>query len=102
MNLPRAHQDLSLAFREFNQTSGVLERSYRELEARVEALREELAATRREQRERNAEAERLTERFRQLLAVLPAGVVVLDGAGRVRESNAAARALIGPEVDGAL
>ena len=102
MNLPVAQQDLNLAFREFNQASGVLERSYRDLEARVEGLREELATTRREQGERSAEAERISERFRLLLRVLPAGVIVLDGAGRVRESNAAARDLIGVSIDGEL
>jgi len=101
MNMP-AHNDLKLAFHEFNQASGVLESAYRELDARVDVLRGELAMTRRQQRERSVEAERLTDRFRLLLSVLPAGVIVLDGGGRVRECNAAARRLIGSRIDGAL
>src|SRR5690242_16744456 len=41
------------------------------------------------------ENERLAGRLQHLLQALPAGVVVLDGAGIVRECNRAARALLG-------
>lgn len=45
-------------------------------------------------------AQRLASRHSRLLAVMPAGVVVLDGEGRVQESNAAAIALLGEPLDG--
>ncbi|MCX4187376.1 sensor histidine kinase [Methylophaga sp. OBS4] len=45
-------------------------------------------------------AERLANRHSRLLAVLPAGVVVLDGEGFVQEVNAAAIALLGEPLAG--
>ncbi|WP_430010077.1 sensor histidine kinase [Methylophaga lonarensis] len=52
---------------------------------------------------KNRQAEntrRLENRMTRLMQVLPAGVVVLDGAGRVQQSNAAAIALLGEPLNG--
>jgi len=46
------------------------------------------------------DAERSASRMSRLLAVLPAGVVVLDGEGRVQESNPAATRLLGAPLSG--
>jgi two-component system sensor histidine kinase FlrB len=90
------------AFDAFTQVSGRLIDAYRELETRVAGLQEELARTRGERMQELAEKERLATRLSLLLESLPAGVVVLDGQGIVRESNPEARALLGEELHGAL
>ena len=46
------------------------------------------------------EADRLANRHSRLLAVLPAGVVVIDGEGIVQEANAAAIDLLGEPLSG--
>ena len=69
-----------------------------ELVAQADALETELADLRRARDEEQAENERLGGRLHRLLEVLPAGVVVLDGRGRVSECNAAAQALLGEQL----
>ncbi len=49
---------------------------------------------------RFGEAERLANRLGHLLAVLPAGVIVINGDGQVQEANAAAVALLGAPLVG--
>jgi two-component system sensor histidine kinase FlrB len=49
---------------------------------------------------RVSKANRLASRMTQLLAVLPAGVIVLDGEGCVFECNAAAISLLGQPLEG--
>jgi two-component system sensor histidine kinase FlrB len=90
------------AFDAFIQVSGRLIEAYRELETRVAGLQEELARTRSERMQELAEKERLATRLGLLLESLPAGVVVLDGQGVVREANPEARVLLGEELQGAL
>ncbi len=78
---------LASAFEAFNRHAGSLEASYRELQVQVRSLAAELKAERSaRQRERRAK-ERLDRRLAGLLEVLPGGVLVLDGAGIVREHN---------------
>ncbi|MEJ2645059.1 MAG: ATP-binding protein [Gammaproteobacteria bacterium] len=88
-------RQLQDAFLAFNQMSVQLESSYRELEQRVAELNAELAAARSERLRQLAEKERLANRLELLLEALPGGVVVLDGDGKVREANPAARDLLG-------
>ena len=73
-----------------------LEDTYRTLHEQLQGLRAELARTRGERDRQLRENTRLAQRLQVLLASLPAAVVVLDRAGRVCETNAQARALLGP------
>lgn len=92
---PKRTNDLEEAFGAFQRVSENLSASYRALEQRVSDLTEELrlahAANAREQ----GESGRLANRLAHLLDALPAGVVVLDGHGRVQEFNPAAVDLLG-------
>lgn len=88
-------QALENAFQVFNQVSAQLAVSYQQLQQRVETLSQELAYSRSERMRQLAEKEKLAERLAKLLETLPAGVVLLDGAGRVREINPIARDLLG-------
>lgn len=88
-------EQLQEAFRAFNEISLQLAASYRDLEARVAQLNEELAAARSERLLQLAEKERLANRLTRLLEALPGGVVVLDGNGAVQECNPVAADLLG-------
>lgn len=89
---PQALED---AFSAFNRLSEELTVSYRDLEGRVHQLNAELSAARSERVQQLAEKERLVNRLERLLAALPGAVVVLDGAGRIQESNPTASDLLG-------
>ncbi len=88
------------AFETFNRLSANLTRSYEALQARVAQLTAELAEARSERLRQLAEKERLANRLAQLLDALPAGVLLLDERGRVREANPAARSLFGADIEG--
>ncbi|MEM7280098.1 MAG: ATP-binding protein [Pseudomonadota bacterium] len=79
-------QQLAQAFETFNAMSSQLDRSYRELELRVATLNKQL------QRQRD-EKERLADRLSRVIATLPAGVLLLDSNGVVRECNQYAKRL---------
>jgi two-component system sensor histidine kinase FlrB len=92
--------ELERAFHTFNQLSCELERTYHALEERAAALTVELEEAR-NARERAAEqAERTAERLQSLLGTLPAGVVVVDEAGTIQETNRAADEILGGAVTG--
>lgn len=76
--------------------------SYRSLEQRVKLLNDQLATLSAERVQQVTEKERLANRMEQLLNVLPAGVVVLDGSGNVQQCNPAAIELLGEPLQGAL
>jgi len=63
-------------------------------------LTNELIRSRHEQDQSSQEATRIANRMTRLLAVLPAGVIVLDGEGFVLECNDAAIALLGEPLAG--
>ncbi|HWQ94297.1 MAG TPA: ATP-binding protein [Gammaproteobacteria bacterium] len=88
-------QGLEDAFHVFTQVSEQLSASYLVLENRVAQLTDELAAARSERLLQLAEKERLANRLTHLLTVLPAGVVVLNGVGRIQEYNPLAVSLLG-------
>jgi two-component system sensor histidine kinase FlrB len=69
-------------------TRGLLEARIRQLDAEVVRLRDQRL-------HELEEKERLADRLARLVRALPAGVVVLDGQGRVTEANPAAHALLG-------
>jgi two-component system sensor histidine kinase FlrB len=93
---------LSGVMQAFTAASERLATSYRDLECRVDELSEEVAALTRERLRQLTEKERLANRLERMLDVLPAGIVVLDGAGYVEQCNPAAVDLLGEPLQGAL
>ena len=92
MKMSEAHQEnkaqrLTDAFELFNQLSENLAQSYQGLESQVARLTEELAAARNERLKTLLEKEKITLRLQQILAALPAGVVILDDSGKVIDCN---------------
>jgi len=87
--------ELESAFHLFNQCAENLTRSYQALEKQVVHLNSELDVVKGERLQQLAEKERLASRLSDLLSALPAGVVVIDGTGTVREYNPAAEELLG-------
>ena len=85
-----SQNDLADAFAQFNHAAEHLVEAYRTLERRSEQLHRELAAARDERMKQLTEKERLADRLQRLLAELPAGVLVIDAQGTVREANASA------------
>lgn len=88
MPLPRVQntRELQQAFASFNQLSQQLIDSYQTLENRVARLGDTLS---------HEQTPGISTRHRVALNALPAGVVVLDGAGLVQECNPAAAELLG-------
>jgi len=86
---------LQHAFEQFNRLSENFVHSYQSLEGQVESLADRLAEEVQNKRIQFEEKERMASRLQNLLAILPAGVVVLDGAGRVQDCNAVAIDLLG-------
>jgi len=91
---------LEQAFSAFNRMSVQLESSYRDLENRVSALNEELAAARSERLKQLAEKERLADRLERLLELLPGGVLVLDQHGCISQTNPMAESLLQSDLPG--
>lgn len=87
-------EGLRQAFELFNQMSEQLTDSYSKLESQVHLLSGELAEVSAARMKELKEKERLADRLHSLLQLLPGGVVVLDGNGRVQESNRAAHAML--------
>jgi len=81
--------ELQRAFDLFNQVSAELTQAYAALQQKVASLTGELAVANGELRRQYEEKEALSERLGLLLNALPAGVVVLDGSGRITEVNPA-------------
>lgn len=94
-------EQLKDAFNLFNSMSAQLSKSYEFLETKVEELSGELAEVSYQRMQELAEKERIAERLESLLHMLPGGILLLDGAGRIRECNPAAQALLLPEQDDA-
>ncbi|MCC6535449.1 MAG: PAS domain-containing protein [Burkholderiales bacterium] len=92
---------LRAAFGVFTDAAARLETAYAMLRARVEQLSAELARANGELARELEHKQALIERQNALLAALPAGILVLDAQGRVREANAAAEDLCGPTSAGA-
>ncbi len=92
--------DLERAFQMFNQLSGELQGTYRLLQQRTAAMTAELEEARRARERATDRAERTAQRLQSLLATLPAGVVVVDGEGRIQETNRAAEAILGENLGG--
>jgi two-component system sensor histidine kinase FlrB len=87
--------ELERAFRTFNQLSSELQSTYQALQQRAGALTAELEEARRAREHAAHAAERTAERLQSLLATLPAGVLVVDEAGLIQETNVAAEQILG-------
>lgn len=98
---PGEAEHLAEAFRIFSQASEELAAAYSELQGQVAQLTGELAAANGALRQQYLEKAALTERLTLLLDALPAGVVVLDGAGSVLQANPAASRVLGEDIVGA-
>jgi len=96
------HQELAQAFAAFGRLSATLETSYRDLESKVANLHSELELARADRVRQTAEKHRIAERLRNLLELLPGGVVVIDGAGVIREFNPAAAEILAVPLTDAL
>jgi two-component system sensor histidine kinase FlrB len=83
------------AFHAFEGAAHRLESSYALLRDRVEELTGQLAHANGALARELAEKQALAERQAALLSALPAGVVVVDCTGEVREANPAAEKLLG-------
>ncbi len=92
-------EQLKDAFNLFNSMSAQLSQSYEFLESKVEELSGELAEVSLQRMRELAEKERIAERLESLLHMLPGGILLLDGEGKIRECNPAAQALLLPESD---
>jgi two-component system sensor histidine kinase FlrB len=86
--------ELRKAFVMFNEMSQQLTDSYTFLENKVEQLSGELASVSAQRMRELAEKERLADRLESLLQLLPAGVLLIDQNGYVRQSNPAADDLL--------
>lgn len=86
----------------FHRMSGRLGESQFMLQARVAELKDQLAESAAQRLQEFDEKERLASRLQSLLDLLPGGVIVIDGQGRVREANPVALELLGAPLEGAL
>jgi len=93
-------EQLTDAFRIFNELSQNLSVSYQGLEEQVAKLHGELAFAHSERLKTLEEKEKLASRLEKILAALPAGVIVLDGDGNVVDCNAVAIDFLGEPLIG--
>jgi len=99
---PQKTEQLTDAFRIFNQLSENLTSSYQGLEEQVEKLHQELAAVRSERVKMLVEKEKLAARLQQILAALPSAIIILDAQSRVIDCNAQAINFLGEPLMGQL
>ncbi len=90
------------AFGQFNDCSEKLSETYRDLEAHIARLSQELSEERSKSHLQISEKERYARRLSQLLSALPAGVIVIDVTGRIQQSNPAAVELLNEPLEGEL
>jgi len=100
INTSLSAEQLTDAFRAFNQLSEDLSNSYQGLEEQVSKLHQELAAARSERLKTLDEKAALAARLQQILAALPAAIVILDEASKVVDCNAQANNFLGESLVG--
>lgn len=96
----RIHSSEESAENKVLRLDAVQASSYKELEQRVVSLKNELSEAESNTAQQEREKQALESRHSALLEVLPAGVIVLDGRGYVREYNPAAVDLLGEPLEG--
>lgn len=87
-------EELRCAFEIFNQQSGMLEKSYQQLQRKVETLTGQLRLAQSERLSELVEKEKLSQHLSHLLETLPGAIVVINGGGIIRESNSYATTLL--------
>jgi len=87
-------EQLHDAFQVFNQQSGLLEESYRDLQDTVQALTRQLEQEQSARLGELLEKEQLGRRLSELLETLPGAILVIDGDGVIRQQNSQASALL--------
>mgnify|MGYP000084720310 FL=1 len=97
---PQKTEQLTDAFRIFNQLSQNLSSSYQGLEEQVGKLHQELAAARSERVQTLIEKEKLAARLQQILAALPAAIIILDAQAYVIDCNTQATHFLGEPLVG--
>ena len=105
MNTPANSQTLKAerltdAFQLFNELSQNLSDSYQGLQAQVVTLSKELTAARTERLKTLIEKEKLADRLQQMLAALPAAVIVLNAKNQVVDCNDIATNYLGEPLIG--
>jgi len=95
-------RELERSLEQFSQISGRLGESQQILHNRVAQLKDQLAETSAHRLRELDEKERLASRLQSLLDLLPGGVIVIDGQGRVREANPVAVELLGAPLENVL
>ncbi len=91
---------LTDAFQLFNELSKNLSDSYQELQKQVATLSKELASARSERLKTLIEKEKLANRLQNILAALPAAVIVLNDENKVVDCNAIAVNYLGEPLIG--
>ena len=92
--------DNQQALSQFSDISRKFIDSYTHLEKHIDQLSNELAAQTAEKEQQFEEKNRLAERLEKILSTLPSAIVVLDGHGKVQESNALAINMLGSPIIG--
>jgi len=93
-------EKLTDAFQLFNELSQNLSESYQGLQGQVASLSKELAAARTERLKTLIEKEKLVNRLQQILAALPAAVIVLNAQNQVVDCNDIAIKFLGEPLIG--
>ena len=86
---------LKEAFSTFNLATARLEKSYQDLEKRVQSLDQALEEKNRELGKNLEETEKVRSYLQNILESLDSGVMVLDGSGRITTSNGAVQRITG-------
>ncbi len=82
------------AFQVFNEQSGLLEESYRDLQATVQALTRQLQQEQSARLKELLEKEQLGRHLSELLETLPGAILVIDGDGVIQQQNSQASTLL--------
>jgi len=82
------------AFQVFNEQSGLLEESYRDLQDTVQALTRQLEQEQSARLSELLEKEQLGRQLSELLETLPGAILVIDGDGVIQQQNSQASALL--------
>lgn len=93
-------EELQAAFLEFSALSEQLTSSYDQLQAKITSLTSELEETKRQRSEELTKKQQVAEKLEHLLYLLPVGVVVIDGNGRVSSANPTACDLLSGDLIG--
>lgn len=95
LHIQQKTERLTDAFRVFNELSENLAQSYQGLQEQVAYLNRQLAAARSERLATLIEKEKLASRLQQILAALPAAVILLDEHNQIVDCNAHAISCLG-------